>query len=239
MKLRGHPARTFPSPPAGRETAETSRAALAAELAAVVAGCHARGWCHGTAGNFSAVLRRRPLILLITPSGVDKGAVRAGDLLAVGGDGLLATSFEDARPDPAARPSAETALHCAILQTLGAGAVLHTHSVAGTLLGEHFLERGGLRIRDYEMLKGLRGLATHAAEAFVPVLANSQDMQELGGRVRALAAGTPGLHGFLLAGHGLYTWGEDLAEARRHLEILEFLFEVVARKTRYAPFEGR
>ena len=237
MKLRGQPARTFPSPPAGRATPETSRAALAAELAAVVAACHARGWCHGTAGNFSAVLRRRPLILLITPSGADKGGLRAGDLLAVGGDGLPVSGFEDARPGAARRPSAETALHCAIVQTLGAGAVLHTHSVAATLLGEHFLERGAVRIRGYEMLKGLRGIATHAAEAHVPVLANSQDMEELAGRVRALAASTPDFHGLLLAGHGLYTWGEDLAEARRHLEILEFLFEVVARKTRFAAFE--
>jgi methylthioribulose-1-phosphate dehydratase len=37
------------------------------------------------------------------------------------------------------------------------------------------------------------------------------------------------MHGFLLAKHGLYTWGRDLAEARRHIEIHEFLFEVVAR----------
>jgi methylthioribulose-1-phosphate dehydratase len=237
MKLRGQSARTFPPPPASREATEASRAALAAELAAVVAECHARGWCRGTAGNFSAVLRRRPLILLITPSGADKGGLGAGDLLAVGGDGLPVSGFEDARPGPARRPSAETALHCAIVQTLGAGAVLHTHSVAATLLGEHFLERGGLRIRGYEILKGLRGIATHAAETYIPVLANSQDMDELAGGMRALAAGTPGLHGLLLAGHGLYTWGEDLAEARRHLEILEFLFEVVARKTRFAAFE--
>jgi methylthioribulose-1-phosphate dehydratase len=33
----------------------------------------------------------------------------------------------------------------------------------------------------------------------------------------------------LLRGHGLYTWGSDLAEAKRHVEILEFLLEVVGR----------
>jgi methylthioribulose-1-phosphate dehydratase len=37
-------------------------------------------------------------------------------------------------------------------------------------------------------------------------------------------------HGFLLSRHGLYTWGESVAEARRHLEALEFLFEVEGRR---------
>lgn len=219
---------------AGRAAGEISSVELASELAAVVAECHARGWCQGTAGNFSVLLRRQPLALLITPSGVDKGSLRAGDLLTVDGDGRLVSVGRD---DRSSRPSAETLLHCAIVQSKAAGAVLHTHSVASTLLGEHFLE-DGFRIRNYEMLKGLRGICTHAAEAYIPVLANSQDMEELAARVRALAAGTPDLYGFLLAGHGLYTWGEDLAEARRHLEVLEFLFEVVARKTWFSPFSG-
>jgi methylthioribulose-1-phosphate dehydratase len=33
----------------------------------------------------------------------------------------------------------------------------------------------------------------------------------------------------LLKAHGLYTWGADVAEARRHVEILEFLLEVLTR----------
>jgi ribulose-5-phosphate 4-epimerase/fuculose-1-phosphate aldolase len=48
------------------------------------------------------------------------------------------------------------------------------------------------------------------------------------------SGGRPPFHGFLLSGHGLYTWGRDLAEARRHIEIHEFLFEVVGR-TRAMP----
>jgi methylthioribulose-1-phosphate dehydratase len=225
---RGNPVLAVPPPYAG----------LAAELAATVVACHARGWCQGTAGNFSAVLGRHPLTLLITPSGAHKSEVEAGDLLTVDGDGRPSSVPHGERTGQAARPSAETLLHCAIVQTLAAGAVLHTHSVASTLLGEHFLKQGGFRIRGYEMLKGLRGIRTHEAEEYVPVLANSQDMEELAARVRALAAATPELHGFLLAGHGLYTWGEDLAEARRHLEIFEFLFEVVARRTQLTPFSG-
>ncbi|HSQ21036.1 MAG TPA: class II aldolase/adducin family protein, partial [Blastocatellia bacterium] len=36
-------------------------------------------------------------------------------------------------------------------------------------------------------------------------------------------------HGFLLRRHGLYTWGNDITEAKRHVEIFEFLLEVRGR----------
>jgi methylthioribulose-1-phosphate dehydratase len=45
-----------------------------------------------------------------------------------------------------------------------------------------------------------------------------------------LLAAHPDAHGFLIRRHGLYTWGQDLAEAKRHLETLEFLFEAIERK---------
>ena len=119
---------------------------------------------------------------------------------------------------------------------LPVGAVLHTHSVWSTLLSRADLARGSLRIEGYEMLKGLEGIGTHDTSEEVPIFANSQDMIELSGRIRERFAKAdwsdprrPPLHGFLLSGHGLYTWGRDLAEARRHIEIHEFLFEVVAR----------
>jgi len=88
------------------------------------------------------------------------------------------------------------------------------------------------------MLKGLEGVTTHESEVFVPVLRNSQDMDALAEEVRELLAARPGLHGFLLAGHGLYAWGDSLAQAYRHVEIFEFLFECAAQRTRFAPFEG-
>jgi methylthioribulose-1-phosphate dehydratase len=72
-------------------------------------------------------------------------------------------------------------------------------------------------------------VTTHEHTKRIPVLANSQDMSALSDELRRAFAAEPDMHGFLLAGHGLYTWGADLAEARRHLEVLEFLFEVTAR----------
>jgi methylthioribulose-1-phosphate dehydratase len=149
----------------------------------------------------------------------------------VGADGRPAEGSEG-------RPSAETLIHCVLAETAAAGSTLHTHSVAGTLLGEHFLDRGGFTLTGYEMLKGLAGIHDHQARVWVPILPNTQDMVRLSERVRELLATQPGLHGFLLAGHGLYTWGETLDQARRHVQIFEFLLKSVARRTPLKPFTG-
>lgn len=191
---------------------------------------HGRGWSLGTSSNYSVVASRDPLELLITVSGKDKSALGRDDFVRVDVEG---------RPvDGSGRKSsAETLLHCTIAELVpSVGAVLHTHSVWGTILSGAELPRGRLRIEGFEMLKGLEGIGTHDTFEDVPIFANTQDMPDLARRIRAefgpldwSAAGRPPCHGFLLARHGLYTWGRDLAEARRHVEIFEFLFECVAR----------
>jgi methylthioribulose-1-phosphate dehydratase len=191
----------------------------------------AQGWCQGTGGNFSLTLSQDPLRLLITRSGVDKRHLTPADLMLVG---------EDAQPVPeeTGRPSAETALHCRIVAATGAASVLHVHSVANTLLSEHFGTQGGFTLRGYEMLKGLSGVTTHETEVHVPIFANSQDIPRLSEGVAELLAKHSEVRGFLLAGHGLYTWGASLEEAKRHVEIFELLFECAARRTSFRPFTG-
>ena len=187
-------------------------------------GCdfHRRGWSLGTSSNYSVVVARDPLQLLITGSGFDKGRLKPDQFVVVDGQGQ--------RVDPAhPKPSAETLLHTVLARKVGAGAVLHTHSIWGTLLSEAHQATGRLRISGYEMLKGLSGVSTHATEVSIAVVPNTQDIALLAVALeRRLTEGDPDLrHGFLMAGHGLYTWGADLAEARRHIEVLEFLMEVV------------
>jgi methylthioribulose-1-phosphate dehydratase len=184
-------------------------------LSDAMAAIHRRGWCDGTGGNFSCVLQRQPLRLLMAPSGVDKGAVPPEQLIEVDGRGAVVRGQGHA--------SAETALHLAIVTSCGAGAVLHTHSQAGTLLSQWALPLGRLELSDLEMLKGLAGISTHACSVHLPVLANDQDLQRLSALAAPLLPAAP--QGLLIAGHGLYAWGDDLPSARRHLEILEFLLE--------------
>jgi methylthioribulose-1-phosphate dehydratase len=110
--------------------------------------------------------------------------------------------------------------------------------VRGTVLSELFLADGALPLDGYEMLKGLAGITTHETAIRVPIFANTQDIPALAAQVEthlraALAAATPAAPvppGFLIAGHGLYAWGENLAAARRHIEVFEFLFEVFTQK---------
>jgi len=107
--------------------------------------------------------------------------------------------------------------------------VLHTHSVWSTILSEAFAHDGGLGIAGYEMLKGLGSVSTHEHREWLPILENSQDIPALAGQVERTLAAHPLAHGFLLRGHGLYTWGEDFEEALRRIEVLEFLLEVTGR----------
>ena len=186
---------------------------------------YGRGWSVGTSSNYSVVVNRDPLELLVTASGKDKGRLDKADFVRVGDDGL---------PSQPGQPksSAETLLHVAAAQRPDVGAVLHTHSVWGTLLSDLYFDQGGFEIEDYEMLKGLSGIRTHQSRAWVKVFDNTQDMRELAELVDRQwdHPDHPLGHGYLIRRHGLYTWGRDLDEARRHIEIFEFLFECVGRR---------
>jgi methylthioribulose-1-phosphate dehydratase len=196
---------------------------LADGLVAVGRGFYSRGWVMGTSGNFSAVVSERPLKLLITPSAAHKGRLSPRALLVVDEHGNV-------RGRAAGKPSAETQLHLEIVRSRGARAVLHTHSVWSTILSERHRTNGGLAVEGLEMLKGLDGVTSHEHREWIPILENDQDMTRLAGRLRDALASRPDAHAVLLSGHGLYTWGRSIAEAERHVEILEFLLEVLGRR---------
>ena len=195
---------------------------IAEGLAAVARGFHARGWLLGTSGNLSAVVQREPLQIAMSPSGVDKGELRGEQLLSID---------ENARilGQQGGKPSDESLLHIRIVKERGAGAVLHTHSVWNTILSDLYAPDGGIKIEGYEMLKGLQGVGTHEHAEWLPIVENSQDMPALAESVGATLNKHKTAHGFLLRRHGLYSWGENLAQAKRHIEILEFLLEAIGR----------
>lgn len=196
---------------------------LAQGLCEVMAAIDRRGWCDGTGGNFSCVVRRQPLALLMAPSGVEKGGLKPSDLILVNGKGEVIEGN--------GRASAETLLHLTIVAETKAGAVLHTHSQAATLLSRLAEFKGAplapegwqLNIKGLEMLKGLQGILSHEQQIAIPVLPNDQDLGQLSQRALSVMVEAP--FGILISGHGLYAWGDDLAMAKRHLEILEFLLE--------------
>ncbi len=190
-------------------------------LAALGRSFYARGWALGTSGNFSAVVSRDPFRIAITSTGLDKGSLTPDQLVQVDANGTVTEGSGQA--------SAETALHLVVVRAREAGAVLHTHSIWSTIISELHAAQGGIWIEGYEMLKGLQGVKSHTHREWLPIVENDQDMARLAGVVDRTLTQYPDAHGFLLRGHGLYTWGEDLGQAKRHLEILEFLLEVIGR----------
>lgn len=198
--------------------------AVSRELAEVGRRFYQRGWVMGTSGNLSVVVGRDPLRVAMTPSGAHKGHLRPEQILTI-------DDAANVVGGPGGRPSAEALLHLELIRAKGAGAVLHTHSVWSTVLSDRHAAEGAMDIHGYEMLKGLDGVTSHDHRERIPILANDQDMTRLSGEVRRVLGETDGAHAFILRRHGLYTWGRTLADAERHIEILEFLFEAIGRSS--------
>jgi methylthioribulose-1-phosphate dehydratase len=183
-----------------------------------------RGWSRGTSSNYSCVVGHSRETILITASGLDKGALTGDGFALLNRDGV---PLDASQP----RSSAETALHVWAIDN-GAGSVLHTHSVWATILSQKFLVQRGIWFESLEMLKGFEGITTHASRMWLPIFENSQDIEALSRQVNAYWKSNHGktlTPAFLIAGHGTYAWGSDIETATRHLEVIEFLLECTAR----------
>ncbi|MGC1547293.1 MAG: methylthioribulose 1-phosphate dehydratase [Rhodanobacter sp.] len=174
----------------------------------------ALGWTPATSSNFS--MRLDAEHAAITISGRDKGRLGRDDIMIVDMQGKAVGTD--------ARPSAETELHTQIYRHWPAmNAVLHTHSRTQSVASRLFAKEGVIRLEGWELQKAITGYTTHESVLEIPVFPNTQHMPELVAQVDTwLDAGKP-LHAYLINGHGIYTWGRDMAETRRHLEALEFL----------------
>ena len=174
------------------------------------------GMTPATSSNFSARLDASHCV--ITVSGRDKGKLTADDFMEVDMQGRAL--------EPGRVSSAETLLHTQVYSLRpDANVVLHTHSPAQTLLSMRFENDGRMEFTGYELQKAFRGVACHEGTVCLPIIANSQDMRRLCGHAAPLFEHTD-FWGYLIAGHGIYTWGRDFDEARRHLDAFEFLLNV-------------
>ena len=189
-------------------------------LADIARWAYRKGWAPGTSTNYSVRLPEHaaPAFCAITSSGVDKETIDPDQILAVDRRGMPVNGC-------ALTPSAETLLHLMLYHAMGAGAVLHTHSLAAALLSRSSEQCGSLKLSGWELLKGLDGVTTHECEVALPIFPNSQDIPALASHIEARLPHVQPCYGFLLAGHGLYTWGNDIATAKRHLEVFEFLLQ--------------
>ncbi|MEI6411701.1 MAG: methylthioribulose 1-phosphate dehydratase [Bacteroidota bacterium] len=197
-----------------------SKQALKQELLSIIHWFHAKGWAPATSTNYSF---RNPApaqnTYTISRSGLDKGQFTLEDFMEIDANGKPLEAYRDLKP------SAETLLHTMLYEQPEVKAVLHTHSVVNTVFSWEHRAEASANISGFELLKGIAGITTHEASIQLPIYENSQDIAALSGHIRASLKNYPGVPGFLLAGHGLYAWGSSIAEAKRHIEVFEFLLD--------------
>jgi methylthioribulose-1-phosphate dehydratase len=178
-----------------------------------------KGWSPATSSNYSHLLSADKI--LISRSGVDKYNMLDSDYIQIDFHGQV---IESAIPN--AKSSAETLIHTTIYKNReNTQCVLHTHSPENTRLSLRFEDEEELLFSGYELQKGLGDTKTHEGTLRIPILPNAQNMTDFSKDVEKLLKAEPDIWGFLIAGHGLYTWGRTLAEAKRHIETFEFLFQ--------------
>ncbi|MBX3423068.1 MAG: class II aldolase/adducin family protein [Pirellulaceae bacterium] len=199
-------------------------AALIGQLQRVGHDFWRRGWSLGASGSYSVVAQREPRQLLITAQCTDKGSLVPVDFA------LVDSSGKGVIPDQA-QASADVLLHCVIAEQARAGAILHTSSVWATILATKFESLGGVLIDGYAMQSGLAGADSRLQAQWFPIVDCLADATAMADQVRdTLQSASPLPSGFLVKQQGLFTWGHDLQTAVRHVEIMEFLFEVLARQ---------
>lgn len=196
--------------------------ALTSELIQAISLFSEKGWSPATSTNYSVRSSYNPKNFIISKSGVDKTRFALSDLILIDQDGKILAPFDI----QGVKSSAETQVHTDIYKRYPeAQCVLHTHSLLGTVLSHLQQKEGFLKIEGLELLKALDGNMTHDMTEILPIVPNSQHIPDILRDMEEHFARNPHLHGFLIAGHGLYTWGKDIATAKRHIEAFEFLFE--------------
>lgn len=191
---------------------------LANELLESIQFFNQKGWSPATSTNYSARSEKRDEYI-ISRSGVDKSKFTLSDLILINPLGEVLPPFNK----PGVKSSAETEIHTEIYKLFpDVNCVLHTHSVLGTVLSQKLLPEKQVVFDGFEILKGLEGNDTHDLHEALPIVPNSQVMTDI---LHNMKDRYSDIHGFLIAGHGLYTWGKNIAAAKRHIETYEFLFE--------------
>lgn len=194
---------------------------LAVELLEAIRFFNQKGWSPATSTNYS-VRSKNSQEYIISRSGVDKSKFGLEDLILINPQGEVLPPFNR----PGIKSSAETEIHTHIYQKYPqVNCVLHTHSVLGTVLSYTLEKEKQIHFEGFEIQKGLEGNMTHELKSVLPIVPNSQVMGDILQNMDHHFTDKPEIHGFLIAGHGLYTWGKDIASAKRHIETYEFLFE--------------
>jgi methylthioribulose-1-phosphate dehydratase len=188
------------------------------QIAETIRAYHQKGWSPATSTNYSFRTEADAKTIFVSRSGIDKSQFQTEDFMCVDFEGNPTAEFEGIKP------SAETLIHCVLYDLFPeTQVILHSHSVYSVVMSQKF--ENEITFEGYEIQKGFAGQTTHENKISIPILPNTQDMQEFATWMRA-SKDHFGNHCFVIRNHGTYAWGKNLFEAKRHLETLEYLLEV-------------
>lgn len=197
-----------------------------------------RGWFPASSGSLSVRVGRYTPDRFVFAVTADGETNTPSELSAASSPpaGVLFVDASGAPCEPTRlKPCADMPIHARIYRMTGCGAIIHVHTVFNNVLSEFFGEEGGIPLQGNELLKSLE-IWEAAAEIRVPILPNVAELPAILKRIPSgLDTRVPAL---LLQNHGIYAWGANIAEAKRRLEALEFMFEVLYRSLRLPP-KGR
>ncbi len=191
---------------------------LKEKLAETISANHKKGWSPATSTNYSFRIDSIEEEIFVSRSGIDKSEFSDKDFIKVDFDGNPTIEFKDFKP------SAETLIHCILYDLFPlTKVILHSHSVYSVLNSQKYSDE--ILFEGYEIQKGFKGQTTHENQVSIPILENSQDMIAFSNLMKSKSELFTN-HCFIIKNHGTYAWGENIFEAKRHLETIEYLLEV-------------
>lgn len=192
------------------------------KLALLVRTMNSFGHNPATSGNYSLRSKTSPEIALVSESGIDKSKFTEENFLPLY---YKTRKMLENYSDSGRKSSDETDIHLTIYQITNANCVLHSHLLDSLLFADLFHDQDFASLKNLELLKGFKNIKTHEIEIKVPIFDNTQDIKSLAEIVKPAILSQENNYGLLLRGHGIYVWGESVEEAKRHLEVFEYLFK--------------
>lgn len=192
------------------------------KLATLVRVMNTQGHNPATSGNYSLRSKINSEIALVSESGIDKSKFTEENFLPLN---YNSRQILESHTNTGRKSSDETDIHLSIYQITRANCVLHSHMLDSLLFADLFPDKEFATIKNLELLKGFNGIQTHELEIHIPIFNNTQDIKNLAEKIKPAILSQPNSFGLLLRGHGVYVWGESVEEAKRHLEVFEYIFK--------------
>jgi methylthioribulose-1-phosphate dehydratase len=190
------------------------------QLSELIRNLHSKGHNPATSGNYSLRSSIDTNLAFVSESGIDKSIFTK--------DCFIPMKIDSKEKDLSfanKKPSDETEVHLTILENSDAFCVLHSHMLEALWFADMNAGKAFADIKYLELLKGFSGVKTHETIIQIPIFENTQDIKSLAESIKFKIDLDPNCYGILLAGHGIYVWGKSIEEAKRHLEVFEYVFK--------------